>query len=329
MNMWKDKNVLVPGGTGLIGAPLVKRLLKLGANVHVVSLDDPSRCPEGARFQQLNLTDFDSCMEACKGMDFIFDMLGTKASPDTARNRPASHFVTNMQLQLPFLEAARIQKVPGLLFASSIGVYGNSEIMHEDDVWQTFPSPNDWFGGWAKRMGELQIEGYRKEYGMDRLTIVRPANVYGPGDCFEGDHAMVVPSLIRRAIEASETGADLVVWGDGSPERDFIFSDDVARMCIEVAEANPQDPINIGNGSATSIRRLVEIIKECVDPGLNIVWDTDKPKGDRLRRLDVERAASYGIQANISLEEGVRQTVEWYMENRHQQGDKHNAYADR
>ena len=326
---WKSRHVLVPGGTGLIGAPLVRMLLEKGTDVRVASLDDASRCPEGAEFVSLDLTVMDNCLTACDSIDFVFDMLGTKASPDTTRNRPASHFVTNMQLQLPFLEAARIKGVDGLLFASSIGVYGTSEVMHEDDVWKTFPSPNDWFGGWAKRMGELQIEGYRKEYGWEKLTIVRPANVYGPGDCFVGKHAMVVPSLIRRAIEAVRGDGKLLVWGDGSPRRDFVYADDVARMCIEVAEANPQEPVNLGCGNARPIRELVEVIVNCVDPGLEIVWDTDKPSGDSLRCLDVERARALGIEAAISLEEGIKRTVEWYRENGDNAGSKHDAYASR
>nr|WP_319395121.1 NAD-dependent epimerase/dehydratase family protein [uncultured Desulfobacter sp.] len=326
---WKDAHVLVPGGTGLIGAPLVKMLLERGAHVRVVSLDDASRCPRGAEFLSLDLTIMDNCLKANEKIDFVFDMLGTKASPETARNCPASHFVTNMQLQLPFLEAARIQGVRGLLFTSSVGVYGPSEVMREDDVWKTFPSPNDWFGGWAKRMGELQIEGYRREYNWKNLTIVRPANVYGPGDCFTGLQAMVVPSLIHRAVKASENDGKLVVWGDGSPRRDFIFTDDVARMCIEVAETNPQEPINLGCGNARTIRELAEIIVECVDPDLEIVWDTDKPTGDKLRCLDMERATELGIKAAVPLEEGIRMTVDWYREHRDSANMKYNVYANR
>jgi GDP-L-fucose synthase len=329
MMHWKGKKVLVPGGTGLIGIPLVELLLERGAKVTVVSLDDPSRCPRGAEHIRLDLTAEANCIEVCRGADFIFNMLGTKASPNVTRTKPASHFITNMQLQLPFMEAARKCAVPGMLFASSIGVYGPSEVMHEDDVWVTSPSPNDWFGGWAKRMGELQIEGYRKEYGWNNLTIVRPANVYGPWDCFGAEHSMVVPSLIRKAVEADRTGGELEVWGDGSARRDFIASRDVALGMLQVAEKNPAEPVNLGSGNARSIKELVEIIVGCVNPALKVRWDTTKPAGDRLRCLDTARAEQLGITPSLTLEEGVRETVDWYRKHAASAKASFNPYEGR
>ncbi len=323
MSYFKNKKVLVAGGTGMIGIQLVNMLLELGATVQVASLDAPERCPEGAQFMRLDMTREENCMAACKGMDHVFDLLGVKASPATARDKPASHFVTNMKLQLQLMEAARKCEVGSMLFTSSVSVYALAEVLKEDDVWTGYPSRNDWYGGWAKRMGELQVEGYRKEYGWDRLTIVRPSNVYGPWDCFHGEHAMVVPSLIRKAFESN---GELSVWGDGSPRRDFVFSRDVAAGMIQVVEKNPSEPVNLGNGNARSVKELVEIIVAGVNPSLKVAWDTTKPSGDPLRCLDTTRAESLGIFAPTSLEDGVAETIEWYRSHRGQEHGVFNPY---
>jgi Nucleoside-diphosphate-sugar epimerases len=323
MSYFKNKKVLVAGGTGMIGIQLVNMLLELGATVQVASLDAPDRCPEGAKFMALDMTKEENCVQACKGVDHVFNLLGVKASPATAQNKPASHFITNMLLQLQLMEAARKCDVASMLFTSSVGVYAPAQVLKEDDVWTGFPSRNDWYGGWAKRMGELQIEGYRKEYGWDRLTVVRPTNVYGPWDCFHGEHAMVVPSLIRKALEAE---GELPVWGDGSPRRDFIFSRDVAAGMIQVVEKNPSEPVNLGSGNARSIKDLVEIIVKEINPSLRIAWDVSKPAGDALRCMDTTRAESLGIRAATSLEEGVAETIEWYRTHRGQETGVFNAY---
>ncbi|MDX1739343.1 MAG: NAD-dependent epimerase/dehydratase family protein, partial [Alphaproteobacteria bacterium] len=171
------------------------------------------------------------------------------------------------------------------------------------------PSQNDWYGGWAKRMGELQIEAYRQEYGWQNLDIVRPTNIYGPWDNFHGDHAMVVPSLIRKAFSAED---EMTVWGSGRPARDFLYSEDAARGILLVAQQNPGKPINLGSGQPRSIKDLLEIVKNEVNPNLKIIWDSTKPDGDALRCMDTERASSLNIEAQHTLEEGVAKTIEWY-----------------
>lgn len=306
---FKNKNVLVAGGTGMIGIPLVEQLLENGASVRVSSLDSPTRCHEKAEFVSLDLSVMENCLAVCKDMDFVFYLLGSKASPKITNEKPADHFITNAMPQISMLEAARKTSPEGLMFTSSIGVYGPSEVMHEDDVWKTMPSGNDWYGGWAKRMGELQVESYRKQYGYKNWTIVRPANVYGPWDNFDPHHSMVVPSLIRRAAEATDS---LTVWGDGSPRRDFIHARDVASCMMVVAKKGPAEPVNIGSGKARSIKDLAEIVTKNVNPSLKLEWDTDKPAGDQLRTLDTKRAVDLGFVPAISLEDGVAETVEWY-----------------
>ena len=197
----------------------------------------------------------------------------------------------------------------------------------EDDVWKTFPSPHDRFAGWAKRMGELQVESYKIEYGWKGLSIVRPANVYGSYDNFDPKNAMVIPSLIRRAIE---DGSPLTVWGDGSPIRDFIHAEDVARGMMLAVEKGIQEPINLGSGSGVAIRTIAEIIAKSVPNGpVELQWDTTKPTGDKRRLMDMTRAKSYGFESQVSIEAGIKQTINWYVENQAQHDNRYNPFTEK
>jgi GDP-L-fucose synthase len=195
----------------------------------------------------------------------------------------------------------------------------------EEDVWKTFPSPNDRFAGWAKRMGELQAEAYRIEYGWEHICIVRPANVYGPFDNFDPANAMVIPSLIRRALDGENP---LVVWGDGSQIRDFIHARDVAAAMIKVMEKGYNLPVNIGSGQETSIRDLVEVIVRHMPVKPEVIWDTTKPQGDRKRLMDVSRMTSLGFRPAVTLEAGIRETMEWYLANKADVGKRYNVFVN-
>jgi GDP-L-fucose synthase len=322
--MFERARVLVTGGAGLIGSPLVELLLERGARVRVAALDPPSLAPEGVEYHRLDLTEMSPCLRLCDGMDYVFHLAGIKGSPAMSARRPASFFVPTLAMNTNVLEAARRCGVRRVLYTSTIGVYGPAELFREDDVWKTFPSERDRFAGWAKRMGELQAEAYRIEYGWDRFTIVRPANVYGPRDNFDPRSAMVIPSLIERALSGEDP---LVVWGDGSAVRDFIHADDVARGMILMMEREAAGPINLGSGVGVSIRRLVELIVAGVSPAPRVVWDPSQPVGDRVRLMDVGRARALGFEARISLEEGIRRTMEWYRPRRRQSPVRYNAFT--
>ena len=215
-----------------------------------------------------------------------------------------------LQFNTNMLEAAMHHDVKWYLYTSTVGVYQPAEVLKEDDVWSTQPSKNDWFGGWAKRMGELQCQAYQKQYGEGRCSIVRPANVYGSYDNFDLDSAMVVPSLIRKAF----SNDFLEVWGDGSSIRDFIHARDVARGMVFAVENKITDPLNLGSGDEISIKRIAEAVAE--EANVEIRWDTSKPAGDHRRVFDMSRAKSYGFEPSISIEDGVKETIEWYLENK-------------
>jgi GDP-L-fucose synthase len=321
---FKDKKVLVTGGTGMIGRPLVQMLIDQGAKVRIASLDDPSRAHPQAEFKQTNLARFENCLEVCEGMDTVFQLVGVKGSPAMTSKKPASFFVPVILFNTNMMEAARQSGVERYLFTSTVGVYGPAEVFYEDDVWKKFPSENDKFAGWAKRMGELQAEAYAIEYGWKNVSIVRPANVYGPYDNFDPKNAMVIPSLIRRALEGEDP---FVVWGDGSPIRDFIHAEDVARGMILAVEKGITEPINLGSGVGVTIKDLVNIVVANLPKKPKVVWDTTKPAGDKRRLMDMTRARKYGFEPQISFEKGIPATMKWYQEHKAETEKRYNVFT--
>lgn len=325
MIFYKNKKVLVTGGTGLIGIPLVKILIERGAKVKIASLDDSARAHPKAEFKQVNLMRFENCMEVCVGMDFVFHLAGIKGSPAMTMKKPASFFVPTISFNTNMMEAARQCGVERYLYTSTIGVYSPAEVFYEDDVWKTFPSKNDKFAGWAKRMGELQAEAYKIEYGWDKIAIVRPANVYGPYDNFNPNNAMVIPSLIKRALDGENP---LTVWGDGSPTRDFIHAKDVAQGMLFALEKGVGQPINLGSGIGVSIKEIVETITKNMKNKVEIVWDTSKPSGDEKRLMDISRAKAIGFQPIISIEDGIKEVMDWYRENKDIVNKRYNVFTE-
>ena len=320
--MFKNKKVLVTGGTGMIGRQLVELLVERNADVYVVSLDQPVGMPEGVKFANVDLREFSNCVGACEGMDYVFNLVGVKGSPKMCKEQPADFMVPMLQFNTNMMEAARRADVKWYLYTSSVGVYHPAEVFKEKDVWKTFPSENDRFAGWAKRIGELQAEAYKIQYDWDRVSIVRPANVYGPYDNFDPENAMVIPSLIRKAYSDDE----LVVWGDGSPIRDFIHARDVAQGMIHMVEHKVTEPVNLGSGTGVAIREIVDVIVENCEFPIRVVWDRDKPSGDKRRVFDMQRAYCRGFKPQISIEDGIRETMDWFIQNRDIIDKRYNAF---
>ena len=315
INIFRGKKILVAGGTGLVGQQLVPKLINFGAKVFVASLDDKSLVNHKIEnFYNLNLMNLDNCIKITKDKEIVFNLLGVTGSPKINIEKPASFMMSNIYCAINLLMAAQISKVKKYLYTSTYGVYAHSTIMKEDDVWKTFPSENDKFAGWAKRIGELQIEAFKIEYNFESLHIIRPANVYGPYDNFDPENSRVISSLIRRII----TGEDpLVVWGDGTAVRDFIFSTDVAEAIIQVMQKKIEKPINIGSGTGVSIKKLVNTLLSSgmIKKKPKVIFDKTKPEGDKKIILDTNLAKSYGIINKVSLKEGLNKTINWFLNN--------------
>ena len=292
----QNKNVLVTGGNGMIGRALVELLYDTtSANIMVADLPN------------VDLRDRNDCKDVCEGQDVVFHLAGIKGSPIRCMESPASFSVPQIQFNANMIEAAYNAGVEWFLYTSSVGVYHPAEVFVEDDVWKTFPSENDWYPGWAKRVGEMNVQAYTKEYDWNKCSIVRPANVYGPNDNFS-DESTVIASLIKKAFKNDV----LEVWGDGSPIRDFIYSEDVARGMIHMVENEVTEPVNLASGTGVTIKDLAFIICEYFDVGLS--FDESKPNGDMKRILSTERAESYGFKPQVSLDEGIHRTINWYKE---------------
>ena len=297
----------------MLGMALVELLLQRQANLRVVSMDDPKYLAHDVEFFELDLTRFDSCMQACNGMDYVFHLAGVKGGVGVGRSKAVRFLEGNSLLNLQMLKAARECQVERYLFTSSIGVYPDREIFDERCIWDAPPHKSDWYGAWAKRFGELQCEAYLEEYGYE-TCIVRPAAIYGPYDNFDPTTAMVIPALVARALNGEDP---LVVWGDGSQMRDFIYSKDCARgIVLAMEKYEVCDPINLGSGVGVSIRELVETICECTPNMPEVKWDTSKPIGNKIRLMNIEKAQkALGFYPLYSLREGVEETIKWCIAN--------------
>ncbi len=318
MNYFKNKNILITGGTGLIGRKIIKLLLEMDCKIRLVSLDSYDEDSiDKIEFIKADLRNFENCLECSKDIDIVIHLAGVKGSPKMCIDNPASFLTPTVMFSFNMLEAARKNKVRDYLFTSSVGVYSPAEIFYEDSVWSTFPSQNDWFAGWAKRICELQIEAYKKQYDWKNLYIVRPANVYGPFDNFGDDSSMVIPSMIKKFLTAKVNKDNKVtLWGDGSPIRDFIFSEDVARCMLRVIESNYEKPINAGSGLGYSIKELAQIIRNKIDKNIDIIWDKSKPNGDKIRLMDTKSYKNLNFENKFDLENGIRETIDWYLLNK-------------
>lgn len=312
---FKNKRVLVAGGTGLIGIPLSRQLIEQGAQVRIASLDDASRAHPEAEFIQADLTDYGNCCLACRGIDYVFNLLCVKGSPGTAEISPVNSFEPMLLSNALLLKAAWTRSVSGYLYASSVGVYQQADILREDDVWITQPSENDWFPGHAKRIGELHLEAYKKQYGKEqygfRAAIVRPTNVYGPHDNFQPPRVMFIASIIRQFAEQR---SPIVISGDGSQLRDFLHSEDAARGMILAAEKSV-GPVNLASGRVVTVRKVVEILRKVSSYAGKIIYDPTRPSGDKQRIMDTSKLKiATGFAPRISLEEGLTSTYKWYAQ---------------
>lgn len=325
-SIFKNKKILVAGGTGMVGQQLIPKLIAEGGKVYVVSMDSKYLVPKKVkRFFRLNMININNCLKVTKGMDIVFNLLGVTGSPLINDTKPGSFMMSNLYCAINLLYAAEKNKIKRYLYTSTYGVYGKASLMKENSVWKTFPSDHDKYAGWAKRIGELQIEAYKKEFNFKSLHVVRPANIYGPFVNFNPKNSMVVASLIRRIVGGENP---VKVWGDGSNIRDFIHSEDVAEALIQVMKKNIQVPINIGSGKGLSIKDLILNILKCknITNKPNVIFDKSKASGDKKRILDTKLAKKNKIFPKKNIKDGLEETIEWYLKNLDIEKNKFNYF---
>lgn len=307
---FRGRHVVVTGGTGMIGRQIVTLLCDVGAHVACVSLDRITVDPR-ATHVHADLCDFATCKSVTQGADDVLHVAGIKGSVEVTKAKPASFFVPLLMMNTNVLEAARVNRAARVVYTSSIGAYEAAEVFSEPDELETGP-PMDMFPGWAKRMAEMQVRAYAQQYGLDNFAVVRPCNVYGPGDNFDPENAMVIPTLMAKVRRGDRP---VTVWGDGSAVRDFAFSRDVAvGVILALVKGTGGRPVNLASGEGVSIRTLVETLQRVVP--FEATFDATKPGGFPRRVMDIARArATLGYDPATSLEAGLRETWDWYLAN--------------
>ena len=291
----KNKSALVIGASGMVGTALMKVLGRSKIYFKIKGVDI-----------ETDMT-IKSNTEIIKDYDHIYHLAGKKGSPQTARERPAD-YLPMLQFDANIIEAIGKYKPEWFLYTSSIGVYPPMEVYEEDKVWHEVPSENDKIPGYIKRMGELGCYAIRATYGYENISIVRPANIYGPNDNF-GKNSMVIPALIKKGYEDDVIN----VWGDGSPIRDFVYCEDVAKVMLHMVENKVNHTVNLGSGEGVKISDIANAIGRHFDK--EVKYDKTKPNGDMKRLMSMAKANNFGFESTTTVNEGIKKTIEWYETN--------------
>jgi GDP-L-fucose synthase len=307
MGFWSDQRVVVTGGTGFLGTRLTGALHTLGcASVNGLGKGDYDlrRADDIARmYRDLTPT-------------LVFHLAAVVGGIGANQERPGEFFFDNLMMGIQVLDHARRSDAHKVVIVGTVCGYPKHTPVpfREEDLWSGYPEETNAPYGIAKKALLVQSQAYRQQYGFNSIFLL-PTNLYGPGDNFDPRTSHVIPALIRKCVEAAETGSSHIdVWGDGSPTRDFLFVDDAVEGILAAAERyDSGDPANLGSGREIRIADLARMVAEAVGFAGAIRWDTSKPNGQPRRCLDVTRAAErFGFQARTPFPEGLRRTVEWY-----------------
>jgi GDP-L-fucose synthase len=294
--------VLVTGGGGFVGSHLVERLEAQGHDVAVSHRAD----------HDLTLKDDTDRLFADVRPELVFHLAAEVGGIGANRANPGRYWYANLLMGAHVLEAARLHEVAKVVVAGTVCAYPKftPTPFSEDALWDGYPEETNAPYGVAKKAILVGAQAYREQYGLDAIFLL-PANLYGPRDDFDLETSHVIPALIRKMVEA---GDEVVLWGDGSPTREFLFVDDCVEAFVLAAERyDDPDPVNIGTGVETSIRELAETIADLTGFTGELVWDTSMPNGQPRRMLDASRARErFGFVAKTTLRDGLERTIEWY-----------------
>lgn len=311
MSFFDDRHVLVTGAGGFLGSAVLAGLERRGtARVSAPDsgeVDLRDRAAAEALVEELT-------------PDVIIHLAASVGGIGANRERPADLYLDNLLMGTFVLEAARRFGTPKTVVLGTICSYPKHTPVpfHEDSLWQGYPEETNAPYGVAKLTQLTQLQANRAQYGQSAIYLM-PTNLYGPGDKFNPAVSHVIPALIKKCVEAHESGADhIVVWGTGSASREFLYVDDAAEGVLLATEHYDSDePVNLGTDEEMPIRELVGIITEEVGFTGEVRWDTSKPDGQPRRRVDASRAReAFGFEATVDFREGLRRTIEWYRANR-------------
>jgi GDP-L-fucose synthase len=314
---WQDKKVIVTGGAGFLGSFVVAKLKERGAaDIYIPRIEEYNLVnPEDIR-RMYDVT----LKEGDPRKAIVIHLAANVGGIGANREHPAEFFYDNLMMGVQLMHQAWLRGVGKFVAIGTVCAYPKFTPVpfKEDDLWNGYPEETNAPYGLAKKMMLVQAQAYRQQYGFNAIYLL-PVNLYGPGDNFNLQTSHVIPALIRKAIEAQERGEkELVVWGDGSPTREFLYVEDAASGIVTAAEKyNGELPVNLGSGYEISIKNLAEMIVRLTGFEGKLVWDTSKPNGQPRRGLDVTRAKElFGWSAQVPFEEGMRRTIEWFKENK-------------
>jgi GDP-L-fucose synthase len=317
-NFWASRRVCVTGGAGFLGSFVTEKLRQKGASQIFV--------PQQEQYDLVKLDDIHRLLDDAQP-DLIIHLAALAGGIGANRARPADFFYINLMMGVQLMHAAWQRGVDKFVAIGTICAYPKFTPLpfREENLWDGYPEETNAPYGLAKKMLLVQAQAYREQYGYNAIYLL-PVNLYGPRDNFNLETSHVIPALVRKCLEARQRGdRQVVLWGDGSPTREFLYVEDAADGILLAAERyNGAEPVNLGSGNELSIKDLAMLIARLTGFEGDLVWDTSKPNGQPRRALDVSRAAQYfGFRAQVPFEEGLRRTIDWYVKHHDQIRESH------
>jgi len=311
MNFWKDKKVLVTGAHGFLGQHLLKKLQKRGCG-QIVS----------PTIEEYDLRKEKDILNLYKSTtpDLVIHLAAAVGGIGANIKYPATYFYDNLIMGVQLIEQARRFNIDKFVAIGTICAYPKFTPVpfKEDDLWSGYPEKTNAPYGLAKKVLLVQAQAYRKQYGFNCIYLL-PVNMYGVGDNFNSEVSHVIPALIKKCVDAKEKGENsITVWGTGKASREFLYVEDGAEGILLASEKyNKPAPVNIGAGFEITIKDLVALIVKLTGFKGKINWDASKPDGQPRRCLDTSKAAKeFGFKAKVNFEEGLKHTIDWYLEKR-------------
>ena len=305
-----SKKILLTGGSGFLGSFVSEELVARGVKRDNIIIP---------RSRDLDLRKWENCLQAVEGADIVIHLAAKVGGIGYNIKFPGELFYDNAVMGIQLMEAARRAGVEKFVAVGTVCAYPKFTPVpfKEENLWDGYPEETNAPYGVAKKALLVQAESYRKQYGFNAIYLI-PVNLYGPGDRFDPEDAHVIPALVLKFYDAKEKGLKKVTaWGTGNPSREFLYVKDAARGIVLAAERYEKSgPVNLGSGEEIMIGELVYMIKELVGYEGEVEWDTSRPDGQPRRRLDVSKAKEeFGFESEISLMEGLVETIEWYRKN--------------
>jgi GDP-L-fucose synthase len=302
----RGKRVMVTGGEGFLGSRLVAQLQKAGADVFV------------AKMAEYDLVEKENVQRLYRDSkpELVFHLAAQVGGIGANQRNPGKFFYNNLQMGVHIIEEGRQAGVSKFVVVATICAYPKFTPVpfKEEELWNGYPEETNAPYGIAKKALLVMAQAYRQQYGLN-AAVLFPVNLYGPGDNFDLEDSHVIPAMIRKCIDAKLAGQEkIVLWGDGSPTREFLYVDDCARALVLAAQRyDSSDPVNVGAGFEIKMRDLAELIRKLTGFDGKIEWDTTRPNGQPRRMLDTTKARErFGFAATTSFEEGLKQTISWY-----------------